>query len=67
MLFDTLDEPAGDHYTHAFMRNRTNGSNFSLCMGDPGHRSLVLLCADLTTGKECSERSLEVMKNIDIS
>jgi hypothetical protein len=49
MLFDTLDEPVGDHYTHSFMRNRTNGSNFSLCMGDPGHRSLVLVCEDLTT------------------
>jgi hypothetical protein len=54
MLFDTLDEPAGDHYTHSFIRNCTNGSDFSLCMVDPGHRSLVLLCADLTTGKECS-------------
>jgi hypothetical protein len=54
MLFDTLDEPAGDHDTHSFMRNRTDGSDFTLCMGDPGHRSLVLLCADLTTGKELS-------------
>ena len=54
MLFDELDEPVGDHYTHSFMRNPTNGSDFSLCMGDPGHRSLVLLCADLTTGRECS-------------
>jgi hypothetical protein len=53
MLFDTLDEPVGDHYTHSFMRNRTDGSDFSLCMGNPVHRSLVLLCADLTTGKEC--------------
>jgi hypothetical protein len=53
MLFDTLDEPVGDHYMHSFMRNLTNGSKFSLCMGDHGHRSLVLVCADLTTGKEC--------------
>ncbi len=46
--------PASFWDAHSFMRNRTNGSDFSLCMGDPGHRSLVLLCADLTTGKECS-------------
>jgi hypothetical protein len=54
MLFDELDEPAGYHYTHSFMRNRTDGSDFSLCMEDPGHRSLVLLCVNLTTGEECS-------------
>ena len=49
MLFDTLDEPVGDHYMHSFMRNRANGTDFSLCMGDPGHRSLVLcLCVRIS-------------------
>ena len=54
MLFEMLDEPAGDHYTHSFMRIRTDGSDFSLYLGDSVRRSLVLLCADLTMGKECS-------------